>query len=115
MKSLYEDSVPNFPWDELVCHFVSQLLAFFHFLFISKVISHTMPFPLNLVVLNALAEVDFLGALMLACMSVSLRRFIFEQVVTISILSHFLREHQYVLFHDTYNHLFSNQEVACLH
>jgi len=74
-----------------------------------------MPFPLNRVVLNALAEVDFLGTLMLASVSSSLRSFIFEQVVTISILRRFLCEHQYALFHDTYDHLFSNQEVACLH
>jgi len=74
-----------------------------------------MPFPLNLVVLNALAEVDLLGTLMLTCTSASLRRFIFEQVVSISILFRFLREHQYILFHDTYDRLFSNQEVACLH
>jgi len=74
-----------------------------------------MPFPLNLVVLNALAEVDFIGALMLACTSASLRRLVLEQVVTILILFRFLREHQYVFFHDTYHRLFSNQEVACLH
>ena len=74
-----------------------------------------MPFPLNRVVMNALAEVDLLGTLMLAGTSGSLHRFIFGQVVTTSILFRFLREHQYVLFHDTYDHLFSNQEVACLH
>ena len=74
-----------------------------------------MPFPLNHVVVNALAEVDLLAALVLAYTSSSLHHFIFEQVLTISMLFRFLREHQYVLFHDTYAHLFTDQEVACLH
>ena len=84
-------------------------------LFISKDIRHSMPFPLNRVIMNALAEVDLLEVLKLASTSSSLHRFIFEQVVTISSLYRFLREHQYALFHDTYDHLFSNQEVACMH
>ena len=74
-----------------------------------------MPFPLNFAVLNALAEVDLLSTLMLANTSASFYHFVFEQVVTISTLFHFLQEHQCVFFHDTYYHLFSNQEVVCIH
>lgn len=74
-----------------------------------------MPFPLNRVVLSAVADVDLLAVLMLANTSRSLHRFIFEQVLTTSNLYRFLREHQYALFHDTYHHQFSNQEIACLH
>ena len=52
-----------------------------------------MPFPLNFAVLNTLAEVDLLSILMLANTSASFYHFVFEQIVTISTLVHFLQEH----------------------
>ena len=75
-----------------------------------------MPFPLNLVFLNALMDVDFVTTLLLTEVSASLYHFIFEEVLTMSSLCHFLRKHQYALQHDKdYFRLFSNQEIMLLH
>lgn len=59
-----------------------------------------MPFPRNRVVLSCLAEIDLFAVLALADTSSTLGQFIYEQVLTTSLLRHFLREHQYVLHHN---------------
>ena len=74
-----------------------------------------MHFPLNRVVLRALADVDFLAALALTGTSATLRMFIFEEVLTISTLARFLHENQYVLRHDVYHTCFSDKEIASIH
>ena len=74
-----------------------------------------MRFPLNRVVLRALADVDFLAALALTGTSATLRMFIFEEVLIISTLARFLHENQYVLRHDIYHTIFSDKEITLIH
>ena len=59
-----------------------------------------MPFPLNLVVLSVLADIDFFAVLTLIEVSSSLRKFILGQVLTTANFCRFLRENQYLLHHD---------------
>src|SRR5277367_1517671 len=59
-----------------------------------------MSFPRNRVVLSCLAEIDLFAVLALADTSSTLGQFIYEQVLTTSLLRHFLQEHQYVLRHN---------------
>jgi hypothetical protein len=73
---------------------------------------HVMPVPLNTVFLTALLDIDFLATLALADASSYLHYLIFDQVVTVTHLCRFLREQQYVLFHDDYVRLFSDREVV---
>jgi hypothetical protein len=74
-----------------------------------------MPFPLNLVFLNTLMDVDFVTTLLLTEVSASLYHFIFEEVLTMPSLCHFLPKHQYALLHDKdYFRLFSNQDIILL-
>lgn len=73
-----------------------------------------MAFPINTVVLATLADIDFLAALALAEASSHLQHLILDHVITITHLCRFLRKQQYVLFHDDYHLLFSDQEVVRL-
>ena len=59
-----------------------------------------MPFPINRVILSVLADNDLLALLSLMDVSNNLRLFIQDQVLTSSLFCRFLRENQYVLYHD---------------
>jgi hypothetical protein len=75
-----------------------------------------MTFPLNCVVLSRLAEIDLFAVLALANTSSVLRQFIHDEVLTTSLLCHFLQKHQYVLHHDAkYFQLFPRQHVILLY
>jgi hypothetical protein len=73
-----------------------------------------MPFPLNCVVLSALAEADFLAVLALTGSSASLYHYILEHVINASDLLCFLRKNQYALHHDSNFRLFSQEEIILL-
>jgi hypothetical protein len=75
----------------------------------------TMPFPASRVVLETLAFVDLLATLALAETSSSLRNLILNQVVGKSMITRFLRENQYSLYHDNHGKHFSNKEIALIH
>jgi len=75
-----------------------------------------MTFPVNYVVLSCLAETDLFAVLALADSSSTLRRFIYEHVLTISLLRRFLQEYQYVLHHNArYFQLVPHTHVAWLY
>ena len=74
-----------------------------------------MPFPLNNVVLSALADIDLLAAVALTDTSSRLHHFILEQVITTSHICRFLRKYQCVLQHDLHHRMFTNKEIAWVH
>lgn len=70
---------------------------------------------LNRVLLDALTQVDLLATLALSyCTSHNLDDFVFNNVISASLIASFLRQHQYALFHDSYKNHFSPREVALL-
>src|SRR5215471_16127477 len=74
-----------------------------------------MTFALNHVALTRLAEINIFAILALADTSATLRKFIHDEVITTSLLRHFLKEHQYVLHHDAkYFQLLPRQHVVWL-
>lgn len=73
-----------------------------------------MLFPLNRVILSALAEADFLAVLTLTGSSASLYHYILEHVISASNLLCFLRKNQYALHHDSNFRLFSQEEIILL-
>src|SRR5271154_156915 len=81
-----------------------------------SICSSPMPFPLNRLFLDALADTDFLATLSLMDVSSTLNKFISQDVLTLSNLCRFLQENQYVLHHGTsHRSLISDSEVRLLH
>jgi hypothetical protein len=66
-------------------------------------------------ILSALGAVDFLATLALTETSGTLYHFVFEQVLTPTMLWEFLRQNQFALYHDISGSLFSNRELLLLH
>ena len=77
-------------------------------------VSANMPIPLNRVILDTIAEVDFLACLSLTNTSNTLRSFILDNVITPTSLCRFLQANQYLLHHDIYRRFISPHEGACL-
>jgi hypothetical protein len=72
-------------------------------------------FLLNRVILNTLAEIDFLSLLTLTTTSWMFHDYIYENVVTKSIFCRFMRKNQYTLYHDTFRTpIFSHDETLLL-
>jgi hypothetical protein len=74
-----------------------------------------MTFLLSPEILSAMGGVDFLATLALTETSGTLNHFIFEHVLTATMLCEFLRQNQYALYHDLSGSLFSNRELLLLH
>jgi hypothetical protein len=70
---------------------------------------------LNRVLLDGLAQVDLLSCIALSYRTChDLDDFIFDHVIGLSLMTSFLRQHAYALFHDNYKKHFSDREIVLL-